>query len=419
MSSAHVTTATAFPAETPRLIKPGTWLGAGLLFIALTAVGLFVDTAAHVGFSWLVAICFWLAITLGALLLVMIHHVFDAGWSTVPRRVFEHWLAAFVPLAVLFAPLVIAGAYLHPGLVWSWLDVTNPQIAGDVLWSKKSGFLNPTAFVIATVAFFAIWIGFSARLRHHSFAQDEDGSAEHTRANRFLSGAGIPITGLSLTFGAFYWFMSLEYHWFSTMYGVYFFAGCMRAMLAFTALLCIYLTSRGVLRGIFHSAHLLNFGNLMLTFTIFWGYIAFSQYFLIWNANVPEETFWFNVREFNPSTGEFNSWRWVGLALVFAHFLIPFLYLLQNPLKKRTGPMIFISVWILATQLLDFFFNILPAQKLANGDPVPFGTGAVWFVTALLGIGGVCMWAFSSSMMKARAIPIRDPRIVESLHLHE
>jgi hypothetical protein len=419
MSSAHATTASAVPAATPKLVPPSTWLTAGLIFIALTALGLLVDTTEHVGFSWLIALCFWLSITIGALLFVMIHHVFDAGWSTVSRRTLEHWLAAFVPLAILFLPLIILGTFVQPGIIWRWLDVHAPAIANDVLWTKKSGFLNPTAFLIGSTIFFAVFISLSARLRRNSFAQDEDGAPAHTRSSRFVSGAGIPLAGLSLTFGAFYWFMSLEYHWFSTMYGVWFFASSMRAMFAFMALLSIYLTSRGVLAGIFRSSHLLNFGNLSLTFTIFWAYVTFSQYFLIWNANVPEETFWYVLREVDPSTGLPNSWKAIGMVIVFGHFLIPFLYLLQHPLKKKHGTMIFICVWILVTQLIDFTFNILPGQKLPNGDPVPFGTGAVWLLTALLGIGSVCMWAFARSMTKARAIPIRDPRIIESLHLHE
>lgn len=419
MSSSHAATASAFPAQPARLVTPGTLLGVGAVFIGLTGVGLLLDTSENVAFSWLIALAFWLAITLGSLLMVMIHHIFDAGWSTVPRRILEHWLAAFVPLAVLFLPLVLVAAVFHPGLVWGWLDVHNPAIAGDILWVKKSGFLNPTAFLIAFALFFGIWIFVSARLRRSSFAQDDDGDIAHTQVNRHTSAWGIPLTGLTLTFGAFYWFMSLEYRWFSTMYGVWYFASSMRAMLAFSTLLCIYLTSRGVLRGIFRPAHLVNYGNLMLAFTVFWAYITFSQYFLIWNANVPEETFWFNLREFNPSNGEFNSWRWVGMVLIFGHFVFPFLYLLQNPLKKKAGTMVFICGWILATQLLDFTFNILPGHKLANGDPVPFGTGAAWFVTAFIGIGALCLWAFFNSLAKARCIPIRDPRIVESLHLHE
>lgn len=394
-------------------------LGIGLGFILLTGVGLIVDSKESVAFSWLIAFCFWLSITLGALLLVLIHHIFDAGWSTVPRRTLEHWLAAFVPLGIVFLPLAVVAAYLEPGLVWRWLAVESAPIAGDVLWQKKSPFLAPGLFVGAAVLFFALWIWISHRLRRHSFAQDEDGDIAHTRANRVTAAFGIPVTALSLTFGAFYWFMSLEYHWFSTMYGVWYFASCMRAMLAFITLLCIYLTSRGVLRGVFKPAHLLNLGNLMLTFTVFWAYVTFSQYFLIWNANVPEETFWYNLREWNPSTGEFNSWMWIGMILVFGHFLFPFLYLLQYPLKKKNGTMIFISVWVLATQLIDFFFNILPARKLDGGpDPVPFGISP-WFVTSLIGIGGLCLWAFFRSFQGTRSIPIRDPRIAESLNLHE
>jgi hypothetical protein len=350
--------------------------------------------------------------------MVMIHHIFDAGWSTVPRRTMEHWLAAFVPLAVVFLPLAAIATFVEPGLVWRWLDTHNAAIAGDVLWVKKSSFLSPGLFFGSSVVFFALWIWLSARLRRASFAQDEDGDAAHTRTNRVTAAFGLPVAALSLTFGAFYWLMSLEYHWFSTMYGVWYFASSMRAMLAFMVLLSLYLSSRGVLRGIFSSAHLLNFGNLMLAFTVFWAYVTFSQYFLIWNANVPEETFWYVLREMNPSTGEFNSWRTIGMVIVFGHFVVPFLYLLQHPLKKKPGTMVFICIWILATQLVDFFFNILPAQKLDNGDPVPFGVSP-WFVTAFLGIGGLCMWAFTRSQARARCIPIRDPRIVESLHLHE
>jgi hypothetical protein len=248
-------------------------------------------------------------------------------------------------------------------------------------------------------------------LRKHSFAQDDDGSPEHTRANRRTAAWGIPLTAITLTFAAFYWLMSLEYHWFSTMYGVWFFAGSVRAALAFTALLAIYLVRRGVLQGIFGTPHLLHLGNLMLAFTVFWGYITFSQYFLIWNANVPEETFWYNIRE----TG---NWWWVGMVLIFGHFLVPFLFFLQHPLKKKHGSMVFICGWILVIQLIDYIYNILPARKLPNGDPVPFGISP-WDVTALLAVGGICFWAFLSSFARTRCIPIRDPRIVESLQCHE
>ena len=414
MSASHAATASHAPAEQPRLVNPIFPLGIGAIGIVLTAVGAFTasspEAATRVGMSWLIMMTFWTGLSIGILLLVQIHHIFDAGWSTVIRRTHEHWLAVFPWLALLFAPLVYV-AYQHPGLVWSWMD--HAKVAGDILYTKKSGFLSVNAFTVFTAAFFGIWIWISYRLRKHSFAQDVDGSADHTRSNRVTAAFGIPLTALSLTFAAFYWLMSLEYHWFSTMYGVWFFASCIRGALAFTTLLCLFLVSRGVLAGIFRKAHLLNLGNLMLAFTVFWAYITFSQYFLIWNANIPEETFWYNIRE----TG---NWWDVGLILIFGHFLLPFLFFLQHPLKKKTGSMVFICVWILAIILLDFYYNILPAIKVggAHGDPVNFHVTA-WDITALIGIGGVCFWAFFNSFAKQRCIPVRDPRIVESLHLHE
>src|SRR5690606_29981487 len=131
MSAAHATTATAVPSVVRPLVKPGTWLVIGLVFVALTAVGLVVDTRGHVGFSWLISFCFKLVFTLGSMIMIMYHHVFNTCWSTVPRRLMVHMLAAFVPLAVLFSPLAIAGAYLELGIIWRWLDVSNPAVAGN------------------------------------------------------------------------------------------------------------------------------------------------------------------------------------------------------------------------------------------------------------------------------------------------
>lgn len=414
MSASHAASLSHAPAEQPRLTNPMLPLVVGGAGIVLTAIGAFMasgpESANRIGLSWLIMLTFWTGLTIGVLLLVLIHHIFDAGWSTVLRRTHEHWLAAFKWLAVLFVPLILV-AWFRPGLVWKWTDAI--KVGGDILYTKKSGFLSVPAFTVFSALFFAIWIWLSHRLRKHSFAQDVDGSPEHTRSNRVTAAMGIPLTALSLTFGAFYWLMSLEYHWFSTMYGVWFFASCMRGALALTVLLCVLQVRQGVLAGIFTKAHLLNLGNLMLAFVVFWAYITFSQYFLIWNANVPEETFWYNIRES-------GNWWNVGMILVFGHFLLPFLFFLQHPLKKKFGSMIFISCWVLAIILLDFYYNILPSMKQGgdHGIPVNFHV-TLWDVTAFLGIGGVCFWAFLGSLAKQRCIPVRDPRIIESLHLHE
>ncbi len=416
MSASHAATAHAIPAAPPRLAKAGPFLVAGAALAALALAGALLGDPKRVAFSWLIGVSFWSAISLGVLLLVMIHHIFDAGWSTILRRPMEHWLAAFPVLAVAFAPLLLVSLFVDQDIIWKWLD--HDRVAGDILWVKKAAFLSPVTFTISSVVFFGAWIWLSSRLRRHSFAQDEDGLVEHTHANRRTAAFGIPLTALTLTGAALYWMMSLEYHWFSTMYGVWYFANSMRAALALLTILALYLVSRGVFDGIFKTAHLLNLGNIMLAFTVFWAYVTFSQYFLIWNANIPEETFWYNLRELNLESGERNSWWHVGMVLLFGHFFLPFFFFLGHHNKKSPARMTAICLWILAIVLLDMFYNILPSIKLPSGDAVPFGV-TLWDVAAVASIGALCFWAFLRSFGRTRCIPIRDPRIVESLNCHE
>jgi len=213
---------------------------------------------------------------------------------------------------------------------------------------------------------------------------------------------------------------SLEYHWFSTMYGVWFFAGCMRAALSTGVIIMVWLWNRGDYRGILNNNHLHSIGQLMLAFTVFWAYVTFSQYFLIWNANVPEETFWYNLREMNNSDGQPNQWKWVGMTLLFGHFFVPFLLLLWYPLKLSKKWIPRVGAWIIFIFFLDLCYNIMPAFKDHAGDPEPFlQLGLVWTVAAVAGIGGICVWAYLRSFATAKLIPIRDPRIVESLTHHE
>jgi hypothetical protein len=158
----------------------------------------------------------------------------------------------------------------------------------------------------------------------------------------------------------------------------------------------------------------------MLAFTVFWAYITFSQYFVIWNANVPEETFWYNIREINNSNGQPNQWMWVGMFLLFGYFVVPFLLLLWYPLKLKKQWMQWVGAFGGFAYFIDLCYNIMPAAKLASGDPQPFlRSGLIWSLTAIVGIGGVCVWAYLRSFATTKIIPIRDPRIAECLVYHQ
>jgi hypothetical protein len=351
------------------------------------------------------------------LLLIFIHHIMDSGWSTVIRRQWEHSLAAFPWLLVLFLPLLVS-VWLKPGLVWPWTDLGHQlpghgTVGADMLYQKKSAFLSPKMLTGMSVAFFAIWIWLSARLRKASFNQDKDGDPKWTFMNRKTAAMGIVLTALSLTAAAIYWMKSLEYHWFSTMYGVWFFANCVRGALAFAVVITCWLYARGDYRGIYNTGHFHAMVALAFAFVVFWGYVTFSQYFLIWNANVPEETFWYNIREY-------GDWWWIGLVLLFGHFFVPFIAWLFYRWKSNRGRALLVSVWVAVIILIDICYNVLPALKDAHGNPEPFFSGTLlWVLSSTIGVGGICAWAYLRSFTTAKLIPIRDPRIIESLTHHE
>jgi hypothetical protein len=197
------------------------------------------------------------------------------------------------------------------------------------------------------------------------------------------------------------------------MFGVWFFSDCMRGALSVSVLMMLWLYNRGDYKGILKSYHLYSIGQLMLAFTVFWGYISFSQYFLIWNANVPEETFWYNLREH-------GDWWYVGMFIVFGTFLLPFLVLLSYRYKVTHRTIRRIAMWILLVLFVDISFNLMPALKDAHGEPQPFlSLNLLWSISSVAGAGGVFIWAYLRSLATTKLIPIRDPRIGECLAHHD
>lgn len=399
-------------------------LALGAAGLLVTALGIFVSGPQKVAYAYLVGITFWTSIAIGMLMLILIHHVFDASWSVLIRRQFEHGVTAFKWLAVLFIPLVIASLFYQRDLVWPWMNPGHVMHGGhtvenDILYTKKESFLNLNMFIGMTVAFFVIWMWLSARVRKASFSQDADGSLKWTSMNRKTAAFGIPLLALSLSFAAIYWIKSLEYHWFSTMYGVWFFSNSVRGALSCGVLIMVWLLARGDYRGVVNKNHFYSISLLVFAFTVFWAYVTFSQYFLIWNANVPEETFWYNLREIY-ADGTPSQWKYVGMFILFGHFVAPFLYLLSFKHKVTPAYIRPAALWILAVILVDLCYNILPALKDAHGDPLPFfSVHLIWVVTSVAGIGGICVWSYLKSFPTTKLLPIRDPRIGECMTYHE
>lgn len=407
-------------------------LQVGLVFLVLGIVGLFVgggNDPARPFLGWLIGISFWLSILVGMLFLLMIWWMFDSGWSVILRRQIEHALSGLPILALVFFPLVVLSLLAADGgmVPWIWMDGAAPvpgghgSVSQDVLYVHKSPYLERTFFILRYFIYFGSWIGLAYFFRKWSFNMDATGDHANVHKSRKLAAAGLFICAFATTFAAIDWFKSLNYHWFSTMYGVWFFAACMRAALSGLVLLMFYSATReDGLKGIVKPVHFYLMGCLMLAFTVFWAYISFSQYFLIYNANIPEETFWYNIRELAADGGK-NSWWWVSMGLIFLNFFVPFLYLLwyRNKFGMRLKV---IAIWIGVLHLLDLYWNIVP-QKLYADNKMGYVVrqfGINWVdLCMIIGVGALMVWAYLRSAGRERPIPIRDPRIEESINCHE
>lgn len=378
--------------------------------------------------GWLLGFSVWFSVGIGMLFLIMIWHVFGAGWPIIIRRQLEHAVSVFPWLALVFLPLFwVAFMSDAPGFIWHWLNLDyvlpgGHTVGEDVLYHSKAAYLNRDFFLYRVIGYFVFWIGLSALLRRFSFNQDKDGSVSWTHRLHNLSAGGLPLCAVVTTFAVFDFYMSLAFHWFSTMYGVWFFATSMRAGLAVTVLICHFLSANGSLKGIYKPAHRYDLGSLCFAFTVFWAYISFCQYFLIYNGNIPEETFWYVIRELNDAW-EKNSWWWVSLfGLLLGYFFVPFIYLLFYKNKVTSSRFFFIAVWILIFHSVDLYFNILPEQTFAEnavGYTVNEFSVKLVDICAIIGVGALCMWAFLRSARKEAPIPLCDPRVELSIHHHE
>ncbi len=356
--------------------------------------------------AYLVAFMFVLSLGAGALFLVMAHHLFDAGWSVPIRRFCEHLAySVFTALPFLFIPIALGAKKIYP-----WMSL-NP-VTYHALHAKQPVF-TMTGFYVVAAGCFLVWWFLSSRLRYWSLKQDETGAADCTYKMRVLSSIGIFLFAFSLTFGAIMWMKALQIDWFSTMYGVHYFAGSVWVTLATVYVITMILDRQRILSDVLHEHQYYFLGSLLFAFTVFYAYVTFAQYFIIWNANMPEETFYYVIREVD-AHGHHTTWFWVSLVIIFGHFFLPFLTLLRIDVKSNFAVMVPLALWAWLMHFVDMTWNIMPPLYRA-GFPFAWALVALGLMVFMVGIVAI---QFLKRFNSAPPFPKKDPRLIEAMGLY-
>lgn len=377
--------------ELPQKLTQFGWilLAAGII---LGIIGFFSDHHRAL-LNYLMAYMFILSIGIGSLLLIALEYVGGADWSVPIRRVVEFLAAIIVLLPILVLPLVFN---LHDIFHWAHKEV----VEADAILKGKSPYLNETFFIIRVFVVLAIWGLFYYLLIRNSNEQDKTKNQLLTKKNIILSAVFIPIFAVTITITAVDWLMSLEPHWFSTIFGVYFFASSVVASLAAITLITVLLKEKGYMHPQMVDDHLFSLGALQFAFINFWAYIAFSQYLLIWYANLPEENFWFLHRWQ-------NGWEFLSILLIIAHFIVPYAALLPQPAKMDPKRLKFISVWILFAHFINLYWLVMPNFE---------GYHLSWIDLVIpLTVIGLIILIFNYRAKRSNLVPVGDPKLQKGL----
>jgi hypothetical protein len=366
-------------------------LGLGALGILAFLAGLTVD-APRAWSGWLLGYAFFLFWGLCGLFFTALHHATGAVWSTVVRRLSEG-MASYLPVAAVLFLVLLFGS----GKLYAWAHAE--ALHGLPLGTDKLAYLNTAFFSARNFAFLAVWILFGVVLIKNSLKQDESGDAAFSRKSAKVAVVFFPVFGITFTLAVFDLLMSLEPHWYSTIFGVYCFAGLFQSGMAFLAILAIWLRRQGHLEGIFNANHLQDIGNFMFAFAVFSAYIGFSQYMLIWYGNLPEETFYLIKRRDWP-------WGYIFLAIVFLRFFIPFFMLMGRDGKRNEKVMLAAASVIILGQFLDLYLLIGPVVSPARPA---FG----WIeLGTFLGFAGIFGWTLLRFLSKHSVLAHRDPNLL-------
>lgn len=386
----------------PGNVKLPSWYYPAAGALALTGFGVFgwgLSIDAHRAWAgYLIGFYATLLLALAGPFFVAAQYLTGAGWSVSVRRVPEAMSAYLVPAAALSLG-VFAGAHhlyhwAHPGVMEE-----------DLVLLQKAPYLNITRMGVFVAVGFIVWIGLSSWMSANSRTQDQSGDAKLTRKNAYLSALFMVLFALTFSTASFDFIMSLEAHWFSTMWAVYMFSMMMQVGMAFIAMATVILRKTGKLDGFVNDAHVHDLGKFAFAFASFHAYIAFCQFLLIWYANLPEETIFF-IKRFG------NGWQWVALAIPLVKFVIPFFALLSWKAKHTPAVLIPVGIWTLVVTAFELWWIVMPSVS-SHAPELP------WMELLIFGgFLGVFFAAFGFALSRHEAVPVKDPRLAEAIHHH-
>ena len=345
--------------------------------------------------SYLWSYIFFVGVTLGCVAFAMLQHLTGGAWGAVIVRLCESAARTLPLLAVLFVPVAVGIPRLY---IWSHPEA----VAADEALRHKSVYLNTPFFLARTAFYFAGWCLLAYLLNKWSAWQDAGRGAAAERRLRVVSSAGLLFYGYSVTFMCVDWVMSLDPHWFSTIFGMLFIVGQGLSALAFLITVLVILSHRRPFAGVLQASHIHDIGKLLLAFVMLWAYLSFSQFLIIWSGNLPEEIPWYLERLR-------GGWQYICLGLVFLHFTLPFALLLSRDLKRNYRLLTSVAVLILAMRFVDLYWLVAPDFRKG-------GFGASWMDLVIpVGLGGVWLAAFAWQLPRRPLLPLHDPNLERAL----
>ncbi len=345
--------------------------------------------------SYLLAFVYWFGIGIGALALLMMQHLTGGAWAVMVRRPLEAAVRTLPLLAILFVPLAFGLPYLYP-----WTDTA--RVVADPVLRGKMGYLNVPFFLVRAAIYFVIWIAMAWLLTRWSRGQDESGDPRFAERMRKLSGGGLVVWGATLTLAAIDWLMSLEPHWFSTIFGILIMGGAGLGAMAFAIVVLRALSSREPMAGVAKARHFLDLGNLLLAFVILWAYFAFSQLLIIWSGNLPDEIPWYLHRIE-------GNWPAIAVAVAVFYFAVPFLLLLSRRRKQHAASLALVACGVLGARLVDLYYLIAP-EFSRQGIRVH-----ALDLAALVGVGGLWIAWFAWELARRPLLPLNDPELESAI----